>query len=206
MDSKEFLTIGIDFLLILNPIFHYSITPYATCPPSRAAQARRAGPSEQTKVAKEDAIVKIILTQDVHELGLEGDTVNVANGHARNYLIPKGIALEANEQNMKLMETKRKKIEVNRLEAKDEAEKIKEKISDVEITISQKVGEEDKLYGSVTTMDIASELEKQGITIDRRKIVLDKPIKTLGEYDVPIKLYPEVTGSIKLVVIAEEQT
>ncbi len=149
--------------------------------------------------------MKIILTQDVHELGLEGDTVNVANGYARNYLIPKGIALEANEQNIKFMETKRKKIEVNRLEAKDEAEKIKEKISDVEITISQKVGEEDKLYGSVTTMDIASELEKQGITIDRRKIVLDKPIKTLGEYDVPIKLYPEVTGSIKLVVIAEEK-
>ena len=123
--------------------------------------------------------MKIILTQDVHELGLEGDTVNVANGYARNYLIPKGIALEANEQNIKLMETKRKKIEAKRLEAKDQAEMIKEKISDVEITISQKVGEENKLYGSVTTMDIAGELEKQGITIDRRKIVLDKPIKTL---------------------------
>ena len=150
--------------------------------------------------------MKIILTQDVHELGLEGDTVKVANGYARNYLIPKGIALEANEQNIKLMETKQKKIEVKRLEAKDQAEKIREKISEVEITISQKVGEEDKLYGSVTTMDIAGELEKQGITIDRRKIVLDKPIKTLGEYEVPIKLYPEVTGSIKVVVIAEEST
>ena len=75
--------------------------------------------------------MKIILTQDVHELGLEGDTVNVANGYARNYLIPKGVALEASEQNIKLMQTKQKKIEVNRLEAKDEAEKIKEKISSV---------------------------------------------------------------------------
>ena len=150
--------------------------------------------------------MKIILTQEMHDLGLEGDVVDVKNGYARNYLIPKGIALEANEQNIKLMETKRKKIEVKRFEAKEEAEKIKERIAEVEITISQKVGEEDKLYGSVTSMDIASHLEQQGITIDRRKIVLDKPIKTLGEYEIPVKLYPEVTGSIKVVVIPEEQT
>ncbi len=149
--------------------------------------------------------MKIILTQEMHELGLEGDIVDVANGYGRNYLIPKGIALEASEQNIKLMETKRKKIEVKRFEAKEEAEKIKERMAEVEITISQKVGEEDKLYGSVTSMDIASRLEKQGITIDRRKIVLDKPIKTLGEFEVPVKLYPEVTGSIKVVVIPEEQ-
>jgi large subunit ribosomal protein L9 len=142
----------------------------------------------------------------MHDLGLEGDVVEVANGYARNYLIPKGIALKANEQNIKLMETKRKKIEVKRFEAKEEAEKIKERMAEVEITISQKVGEEDKLYGSVTSMDIASQLEKQGITIDRRKIVLDKPIKTLGEYEIPVKLYPEVTGSIRVVVIPEEQT
>ncbi len=141
----------------------------------------------------------------MHDLGLEGDIVDVSKGYARNYLIPKGIALEANEQNRKLMETKRKKIEVKRVEAKEQAEKIKERMADVEITISQKVGEEDKLYGSVTSMDIASHLEKQGITIDRRKIVLDKPIKTLGDYEVRVKLYPGVTGSIKVVVIAEEQ-
>ncbi|UCB50722.1 MAG: 50S ribosomal protein L9 [Deltaproteobacteria bacterium] len=149
--------------------------------------------------------MKVILKQEMHDLGLEGDIVDVSKGYARNYLIPKGIALEANEQNRKLMETKRKKIEVKRVEAKEQAEKIKERIADVEITISQKVGEEDKLYGSVTSMDIASHLEKQGITIDRRKIVLDKPIKTLGDYEVRVKLYPGVTGSIKVVVIAEEQ-
>ena len=149
--------------------------------------------------------MKVILKQDVHELGLEGDTVDVAKGHARNYLIPRGLALEANEQNKKLMETQRKKIELKRALAKDEAEKIKEKMADIVVTIPQKVGEEDKLFGSVTSMDIASHLEKQGVSIDRRKIVLDKPIKTAGEHEVSVKLYPKVTGSIRVVVVPEEQ-
>ena len=149
--------------------------------------------------------MKIILRQDMDELGLEGDIVDVADGYARNYLFPKGMALEANKQNIKFMETQRKKIEINRLQAKEGAEKIKEKLADVVITISQKAGEEEKLYGSVTSMDIATHLEKEGITVDRRKITLDKPIKTLGEFEVPIKLYPEVTGSIKVVVVPEEE-
>lgn len=148
--------------------------------------------------------MKIILRQDMDTLGLEGDTVEVANGYARNYLIPKGIALEANIQNVKLFETQRKKIEIKRLKAKEEAEKIKEKLADVMITISQKAGEEDKLYGSVTNMDIAAHLEKQGILIDRKKISMDKPIKALGEFEVSIRLYPEVTGSIKVAVVPEE--
>jgi len=150
--------------------------------------------------------MKIILRQDMDELGLEGDIVEVTDGYARNYLFPKKIALEANKQNIKFMETQRKKIEINRLHAKEGAEKVKEKLTDVVITISQKAGEEDKLFGSVTSMDIATHLEKEGITVDRRKIILDKPIKTLGEFDVPIKLYPEVTGSIKVVVVPEEET
>ncbi len=149
--------------------------------------------------------MKVILKQNIHELGLEGDTVDVARGHARNYLIPRGLALEANEQNKKLMETQRKKIELKRALAKDEAEKIKEKMADIVVTIPQKVGEEDKLFGSVTSMDIASHLEKQGVSIDRRKIVLDKPIKTTGEHEVSVKLYPGVTGSIRVVVVPEEQ-
>ena len=148
--------------------------------------------------------MKIILRQDMDALGLEGDIVRVADGYARNYLLPKGIALEANKQNIKFMETQKKKIEIKRLHAKESAEKIKEKLTDVVITISQKAGEEDKLYGSVTSMDIATHLEKEGITVDRRKITLDKPIKTLGEFKVLIKLYPGVTGSIKVVVIPEE--
>jgi large subunit ribosomal protein L9 len=148
--------------------------------------------------------MKIILRQDMDALGLEGDTVDVANGYARNYLIPKGIALEANIQNVKLFETQSKKIEIKRVKAKEEAEKIKEKLADVMITISQKAGDEDKLYGSVTNMDIAAHLEKQGILIDRKKISMDKPIKTLGEFEVSIRLYPEVTGSIKVAVVPEK--
>jgi len=148
--------------------------------------------------------MKIILRQDMDALGLEGDTVEVANGYARNYLIPKSIALEASIQNVKLFETQRKKIEIKRVKAKEEAEKIKEKLADVMITISQKAGDEDKLYGSVTNMDIAAHLEKQGILIDRKKISMDKPIKTLGEFEVSIRLYPEVTGSIKVAVVPEK--
>ena len=148
--------------------------------------------------------MKVILRQDIDELGLEGDIVEVAKGYGRNYLIPKGIALDATRPNIKLMEMQKKKIEVKRLKAKEDAEKIKEKIADITVTISQKVGEEDKLYGSVTSMDIASQLEAQGILIDRRKINLDKPIKTLGEFDVPIKIYHEVTGAIKVIVTPEK--
>lgn len=148
--------------------------------------------------------MKVILRKDFDELGLEGDMVNVAKGYARNYLIPKGFALEANNQNIKLVEMQKKKIDARRLKAKENAEKIRDEISGLVVNMSQKVGEEEKLYGSVTGMNIAEEMEKMGVTIDRKKIVLDKPIKELGEFDVPIKLHPEVTGAIKVVVSPEE--
>jgi len=148
--------------------------------------------------------MKVILTTEIDSLGIEGDTVNVANGYARNYLIPKGFALEANNQNIKMMEMQQKKIDERRLKARETAEQVKEDIKEKVVTITQKVGEEDKLYGSVTSMDIAEEMEKIGISIDRRKIVLDKPIKSLGEYKVSIKLHPEVTGTLKVVVAPEE--
>ena len=142
--------------------------------------------------------MKVILTQDMDSLGLAGEIVEVARGYARNYLIPKKVALEATEDNIKRTETQRKNIEIKRIKLKEDAQKIKERLAEVTISIAQKVGEEDKLYGSVTTMNIADELEKQGITIDRRKIILDKPIKSLGEFSVPIKLHPQVTASIKV--------
>jgi large subunit ribosomal protein L9 len=148
--------------------------------------------------------MKVILTSEIDSLGLEGDTVNVAKGYARNYLIPKGFALEANMQNIKMMEMQKKKIDERRLKAKENAEQARDLIKEKVITITQKAGEEDKLYGSVTTMDIAEAMEKADITIDRRKLVLDKPIKSLGEYEVTIKLHPEATGTIKVVVAAEE--
>jgi large subunit ribosomal protein L9 len=148
--------------------------------------------------------MKVILKREVEPLGLEGDIVAVANGYARNYLIPKGFALEATSQNVKLMEMQHKKIEIRRLKAKEDAEKVKERVGDVVVTIAQKAGEEGKLYGSVTTMDIAAQLEKQGIAIERRKILLDKPIKALGDFDVAVKIHPEVTAVIKVTVTPEE--
>jgi large subunit ribosomal protein L9 len=148
--------------------------------------------------------MKVILKTDMDSLGLEGSTVNVAKGYARNYLIPNGYAMEVSNQNIKLMEMQKKKIDARRIKVKEDAEKIKLMITDTVVTLTQKVGEEEKLYGSVTSMDIAAQLKNLGIDIDRRKILLDKPIRTLGEYDVLIKLHPEVTGSIKVIVAPEE--
>ncbi|PKN30530.1 MAG: 50S ribosomal protein L9 [Deltaproteobacteria bacterium HGW-Deltaproteobacteria-21] len=148
--------------------------------------------------------MKIILKQDVDSLGMVGQTFEVKEGYARNYLIPKGIALEATKQNIRLMESQKKSIEEKRLKAKDEAEKAKQSLSELVLTIAQKVGEEDKLYGSVTSMDIADHLEKKGVALDRKRIRLDRPIKTLGEFMVPVKLHPEVTATIKVVVVPLE--
>jgi len=148
--------------------------------------------------------VKVILTQDVDSLGLGGEIIEVARGYARNYLIPKKIALEATEDNIKRTETQRRNIEIKRVKLKEDAQKIKERLAGVVITIAQKAGEEDKLYGSVTSMDIADELEKQGISVDRRKVILDKPIKSLGEHSVSIKLHPQVTASINVKVVPEQ--
>ena len=149
--------------------------------------------------------MKVILKQDFESLGFEGDMVEVARGYARNYLVPKGIAVEATKANLKAFEMRKDKIMAKRMRDKEEAERIKEKIVQVAITLKQKAGAEGKLYGSVTTRDIAQELEKAGIVVDRRKISLDEPIKSLGEFDVPIKLYPEVQASIKVVVQPEEE-
>jgi len=150
--------------------------------------------------------MRIILKRDVDELGLEGDIVEVAKGHARNHLFPKGFAVEATSENIKALELQRKKIEVKRLRAKEDAAKLKERIQALEAVFQQRAGEEGKLYGSITSMDIAAYLEKQDIIIDRRKIALEKPIKTLGEFQIPVKIYPGVTGSIKVVVLPEERS
>jgi large subunit ribosomal protein L9 len=148
--------------------------------------------------------MKVILTQDMDTMGLAGEVLDVARGYARNYLIPKKIAVDATPQNLKRTEAQRKNIEVKRIKAKEDALKVKESLAEVVVTIAQKAGEEDKLYGSVTTMDIAEHLDKQKVMIDRRKILLDKPIKTLGEFKVGIKLHPDVVGSIKVVVVPEK--
>lgn len=149
--------------------------------------------------------MEVILQQDVDELGMEGDIVNVARGYARNYLIPRGFALEATSRNIKALESKRKKIELKRLKAKEDAEKLKERVDGISVVFYKKSREEGKLYGSVTTSDIGTALEEQGVTVDRRKIVLDKPIKEVGEWQVPIKIFPEVTAYINVVVNKAEE-
>jgi len=148
--------------------------------------------------------MRVILKQNIDDVGLEGDILDVSKGYARNYLIPKGFALEATAQNIKMTEGQRTKIEARKVKVKEDAEKVRKSLAEVTVTIPQKVGEEEKLYGSVTTMDIAAQLEKQGVEIDRKKLLLDKPIKTLGEFDVPVKLHPQVTGHIKVLVVPEK--
>lgn len=148
--------------------------------------------------------MKVILKKDIEDLGWEGDVVDVARGYARNYLIPREFALEASDRNIKMFEQMKRKIEVRKLKAREEAEQFRGRLAGMTVAISQKAGEEGKLYGSVTSMDVAAEMEKQGVVIDRRKILLDKPIKTVGEYEVPVKIYQEVSGRIKVVVTPEE--
>lgn len=148
--------------------------------------------------------MKIILMQDFESLGFEGDTVDVARGYARNYLIPKGVAIEVTNSNLKALELRKEKIMAKRMKDKEDAEKARERISQITVMIKAKAGEEGKLYGSVTSRDIAQELEKEGVEVDRRKIIIDEAIRTLGEFAVPIKLHQEVVATIKVVVEKEE--
>lgn len=148
--------------------------------------------------------MQVILKRDMDELGQEGDVVGVAKGYARNYLIPGGMAMEATLQNRKSLELQKNKIDARRKKAKDAAQFVKEQLEGALLTFSKKVGQEGKLYGSVTSMDIASALESQGIVIDRRKISLDKPFKTVGEFKVPVKVYPKVTANLNVLISPEE--
>ena len=149
--------------------------------------------------------MKIILIQDFESLGFEGDIVDVAKGYARNYLIPKGVAIEANKPNLKAMEMRKDKTMAKRMKDKETAEIAREKVSQVTVTVRRKGSEEGKLYGSVTSRDIAQGLEKEGIIVDRKKIIIDEAIRTLGESEVAIKLHPEVIAKIKVIVEREEE-
>jgi len=149
--------------------------------------------------------MKIILMQDFKSLGFEGDIVDVAKGYARNYLIPKGVAIEASDANLKAREMRKGKITTKHMKDKEEAERVAEKISQITVTIMRKAGEEGKLYGSVTSRDIAQELEREGIVVDKRKIIINEAIRTLGEPGVAIKLHPDVISTIRVVVEKEEE-
>ncbi len=147
--------------------------------------------------------MKIILKQDINTLGSVGQVVEVKKGYARNYLIPKGLAVEATESNLKAFEQEQKLAALRMQRGKKEAEEMAAKISKLSITVAMPVGEEDKLFGSVTSQMIADLLKENGCEVDRRKIVLEDSIKALGVYDIPIKLHPEVTATVKLWVVRE---
>lgn len=147
--------------------------------------------------------MQIILQEDVEKLGHRGQVVDVAEGYARNFLLPRKLALVASPGNLKRLERMRVVFAKRDATEKSDAQKLAEMLSGVALTISRKAGENDQLFGSVTTSDISDALTAQGFTIDRRKIQLTEPIKLLGEYEVPMKLHREITGTVKLKVTRE---
>tara|TARA_B100000315_G_scaffold12567_1_gene11895 strand:+ start:15681 stop:16127 length:447 start_codon:yes stop_codon:yes gene_type:complete len=148
--------------------------------------------------------MKIILKNDVKNLGSYGDEVEVADGYGRNYLIPKGLALQATDQNKSVIDQK-KKIILSKLEKdKTEAESIVNQLLAEEICFKRKAGESDKIFGSVTSHDIAEFLNTKGFSIDKKKILLDDPIRNLGSFTVSIKIHPDVPCTLSVKVDKEE--
>ena len=149
--------------------------------------------------------MEIILIENVDNLGLRGDIVKVKDGYARNFLIPKKMAVEATEGNKKQINQQRKKIETQKVKDKSEAEVFKGTLEALQLSVSRKVGEQGVLYGSVTMQDLSNLLAEKGHEIDKRKITVDQVIKTPGDYNVSIRIHPEVKAVIKLTVYSEEQ-
>jgi len=147
--------------------------------------------------------MEVILREHVDNLGRRGEIVKVADGYARNYLLPRKLALLATEGNKKQIERERGKFEAKETEDRKVAEAVAERVGSLEVVIARKVGETDALYGSVTSADIAEALAAKGFDIERRKLNLHEPIKQLGEFDAPLKLHREVTAKVKVKVVAE---
>lgn len=145
--------------------------------------------------------MQIILTVDVPSLGRAGEIVDVKEGYGRNYLLPQKKAVLADPKNIKLLEHQRSVVASKQAKLKRHAEELLGKLSNTSITIAREAGEDDKLFGSVTTKDIAESLRREGFEIDRHYIHLDAPIKSLGVFDVPVKLHSDVSGNIKVWVV-----
>jgi large subunit ribosomal protein L9 len=147
--------------------------------------------------------MEVILREHVDNLGRRGEVVKVADGYARNYLLPRKLALLVTDGNKQQIERERSKFEAREQEEKKVADAMAARLSGVEIRIARKVGETEALYGSVTSADVADAMLAKGFEIDRRKLNLREPIKKLGEYDIPLRLHPDVTIPIKVKVVAE---
>ncbi len=148
--------------------------------------------------------MEVILRDHVEHLGNRGDIVKVADGYARNYLLPRKLALLATEGNKKRVERERKLFEAAEAEQRSAAEAIASRLTAIEVAIARRVGENDILYGSVTNADIADTLKDKGFDIDRRKILLPDPLKALGEVTVPVKLHRDVTAQLRVQVVREQ--
>jgi len=147
--------------------------------------------------------MKVILIVDVDELGAAGEILNVKGGYARNYLIPQKKALPASVDNINRMKQLEKKLEIQRNKAMTDAGQLAQRIESVSLTFERQAGENEKLFGSVTSKDIEHALKEEGFEVDRKKIILDEPIKSLGVYQVPVKLHSEVTTQLKVWVVKE---
>jgi large subunit ribosomal protein L9 len=149
--------------------------------------------------------MEIILRETIDNLGRAGQVVKVADGYARNYLLPRKLAYLATPGNLKVIEFERQSLLKKEARQKEDAEKLQQMLDAVEISIRRKVGEQNALYGSVTNADVADELEKKGFEIEKRKIQMEDHIKTVGEFSIPIRLFKDVTAHVKLKVQAETE-
>ena len=147
--------------------------------------------------------MEVILREDIDKLGRRGEVVKVAEGYGRNYLLPRGLAMPVTDANRAVIEREKKVHEARTAKEKAEFVSLAERLNGMRFVAPRKVGEHDLLYGSVTAGDIAEYLKTKGIDIDKRKIQLDEPIKRLGDYEVKIKLHPEVTATLKVLVSKE---
>ena len=147
--------------------------------------------------------MEVILREDVDKLGRRGDVVKVAEGYGRNFLLPRGLAMAVNEANKAMIAKERKAHELRAAKEKAEFQTVAERIATLRFIAPRKVGEHDMLYGSVTSGDIAEFLKAKGVEIDKRKVQLDEPIKKLGEHEVSVKLHPEVSANLRVLVTKE---
>jgi len=147
--------------------------------------------------------MKVILIEDIPSLGKAGDIVQVAEGYGRNFLVPKKLALEAVPANLRRLEQQRETFLSKATKEKQKAAELAAKLEETPCTLARPAGESEKLFGSVTAMDLQRLLQEKGISLDRRKIHLSNPIKALGSYTIPVKLHPDVTAQLKVNVVAE---
>jgi len=150
--------------------------------------------------------MEVILKEDVNNLGHRGDVVKVADGYGRNFLLPKKLAMEATAANKAVIEQMKASAVRRSAKEKSEAEALVGQLNNVSLVFERKVGEHDQLFGSVTSADIAHELEAKGFNIDRRKVHLEEPLKQLGEFHIPVKLHREVTAHVAVTVKGDEKS